>query len=80
MLFRSLPELKERARYRNFNFQFLTDGATQEVAMKYGPTATPHIFIFDAQRKLRYQGRIDNNQREELVVNPTGGGRHTTTL
>jgi peroxiredoxin len=64
----TLPEIKERARYRNFNFQFLTDGATQEVAMKYGPTATPHIFLFDAHRKLRYEGRIDNNQREELVV------------
>jgi peroxiredoxin len=64
----TLPEIKERAAYRHFNFPFLSDGATQEVALKYGPTATPHIFLFDAQRKLRYEGRIDNNSREELVV------------
>ena len=35
--------------------------------MKFGAVATPHIFIFDQQRKLQYQGRIDDNQREELV-------------
>src|SRR6202040_1301899 len=34
----------------------------------YGPTATPHIFIFDSDRKLRYEGRVDNNMREPLVT------------
>jgi peroxiredoxin len=63
----SLPEMKLRAAYRHFNFPYLSDGATQSVALKYGPTATPHIFIFDQQRKLQYEGRIDNNAREELV-------------
>jgi thiol-disulfide isomerase/thioredoxin len=57
-----------RAAYRHFNFPYLYDGATQAVALKYGPTATPHVFIFDQQRKLRYEGRIDNNPREELVT------------
>ena len=33
----------------------------------YGPKATPHVFIFDRERKLRYEGRIDNSQRESLV-------------
>jgi thiol-disulfide isomerase/thioredoxin len=28
--------------------------------MRYGPQATPHVFIFDQGRKLRYTGRIDN--------------------
>ena len=63
----TLAEMKIRAAYRNFNFPFLSDGATQEVALKYGPTATPHVFLFDSSRKLRYEGRIDNNSREELV-------------
>ncbi len=63
----TLPEMKIRAAYRGFNFPFLSDGATQEVALKYGPTATPHIFLFDQERKLRYEGRLDNNSREELV-------------
>ena len=64
----TLAEMKIRAAYRKFNFPFLSDGATQEVALKYGPTATPHIFLFDHDRKLRYEGRIDNNPREELVT------------
>lgn len=63
----SLAEMKLRARYRSFNFPYLSDGATQSVALKYGPTATPHAFIFDQDRKLRYEGRIDSNPREELA-------------
>lgn len=64
----SLAEMKIRAEYRGFNFPYLYDGATQAVALKYGPVATPHAFIFDQQRILRYQGRIDSSQREELVT------------
>jgi thiol-disulfide isomerase/thioredoxin len=61
-------EMKIRAAYRHFNFPYLYDGATQEVSNAYGPKATPHVFLFDAQRKLRFEGRIDNNQREPLVT------------
>jgi len=60
--------MKLRAKYRGFNFPYLSDGATQKVALKYGPVATPHAFIFDAERKLRYEGRIDSNPREELAT------------
>ena len=63
----SLEEMKVRAAYRSFNFPYLYDGATQSVSRAYGPKATPHVFIFDEQRKLRYEGRIDNSQRESLV-------------
>jgi thiol-disulfide isomerase/thioredoxin len=63
----SLEEMKLRAQYRHFNYPYLYDGATQSVAEAYGPKATPHIFLFDKQRKLRYEGRIDDNQREGIV-------------
>jgi peroxiredoxin len=66
----SLDEMKTRAEYRQFNFPFLYDGETQEVARKYGPVATPHAFVFDAERKLRYQGRIDSNPREAYAKVP----------
>jgi thiol-disulfide isomerase/thioredoxin len=59
--------MKIRAKHKQFNFPYLDDGPTEAVAKRYGPVATPHVFIFDAQRRLRYQGRIDNNEREELV-------------
>ncbi len=63
----SFDEMKIRAAYRHFDFPYLYDGDTQSVARAYGPQATPHVFIFDQARKLRYQGRIDNSQRESLV-------------
>jgi peroxiredoxin len=59
----SFDEMNIRAAFRHFNFPFLYDGETQEVARKYGPVATPHVFVFDQQRKLRYQGRVDSNPR-----------------
>ncbi len=64
----TLEEMKLRAEYRHFNYPYLSDGTTQAVALKYGPTATPHAFIFDEQRKLQYEGRIDNSPREELAT------------
>ena len=63
----SLPEMKIRAAFRGIAWPYLYDGETQALSMKFGAVATPHIFIFDQERKLRYQGRIDDNQREELV-------------
>jgi thiol-disulfide isomerase/thioredoxin len=63
-----LEDMKVRAAYRHFNFPYLYDGATQQTANAYGPKATPHVFIFDAARKLRFEGRIDNSQRESLVT------------
>lgn len=63
----SFEDMKVRAAYRHFDFPYLYDGDTQTVARAYGPKATPHIFIFDQDRKLRYEGRIDNSQRENLV-------------
>ena len=63
----SLEEMKIRAEYRKFSFPYLYDGETQSVSLAYGPKATPHVFIFDKDRKLRYEGRVDNSQRESLV-------------
>ena len=56
-----------RADYRHFNFPYLWDGETQSVTEAYGAQATPHVFIFDKERKLQYEGRIDNAQRESIV-------------
>jgi thiol-disulfide isomerase/thioredoxin len=64
----SLAEMKIRAQFRQFNFPYLYDGETQKVSRAYGPTATPHVFIFDSERKLRYEGRVDNSPREQYVT------------
>ncbi len=56
-------EMKRRAKQKHFNFPYLYDGETQATAKAYGPVATPHVFIFDKSRILRYQGRIDNVEK-----------------
>lgn len=56
-------EMQIRARDHEFNFPYLYDGDTQEVALRYGPVATPHAFVFDAERKLRYVGRLDGSEK-----------------
>jgi thiol-disulfide isomerase/thioredoxin len=64
----SLEEMKIRARDRQFNFPYLLGGGKYEaVARAYGAKATPHAFIFDAERKLQYVGRIDDSERERFV-------------
>lgn len=63
----SMNAMKIRAKHKEFNFAYLDDGPTQVVAKAYGCKVTPHAFLFDAERKLRYVGRIDDNEREELA-------------
>jgi peroxiredoxin len=63
----SYEEMKIRAREKHFNFPYLYDGETQTVAKAYGPIATPHVFIFDKERKLRYEGRIDNVEKPSKI-------------
>jgi len=64
----SLSEMKLRARDRSFNFPYLYDGDDQQVSRAYGPVATPHVFVFDAARKLRYAGAIDDSERVQQVT------------
>lgn len=63
----TLESMKIRAAERGFNFPYLDDGPEEVLSRKFGPVATPHVFIFDADRKLKYQGRIDDSERESLV-------------
>ncbi len=58
----SLDEMKIRAAERKFNFPYLYDGQTQAAARAYGPVSTPHVFIFDKERKLQYAGAVDNSE------------------
>ena len=56
----SFEDMKVRAREKNFNFPYLYDGETEVTSRRYGPVSTPHIFIFDKDRILRYNGRVDD--------------------
>ncbi|MEO6732088.1 MAG: redoxin domain-containing protein [Ferruginibacter sp.] len=69
----SYEEMRLRARDKAFNFPYLYDGDTEATSKKYGPVATPHVFIFDKKRILQYSGRIDD------VENPAGTPKNNDT-
>lgn len=65
----SFEDMKIRAKDHQFNFPYLYDGETSAISMKYGPQATPHVFIFDDKRELRYSGRIDDGEKPGSAKN-----------
>jgi peroxiredoxin len=62
----SFEDMKIRAKDHHFAYPYLYDGETQATARAYGVLATPHVFIFDADRKLRYVGRFDDSEVKEV--------------
>jgi len=58
----SFEEMKIRARDHKYPYPYLYDGDTQETSIAYGALATPHVFIFDAERTLQYVGRFDDGE------------------
>ncbi len=67
----SFLDMKIRARERRFPFPYLYDGETQATAKAYGVLATPHVYVFDADRKLRYNGRFDNSDVKTVTSHDT---------
>ncbi len=63
----SLEDMKIRAKDQHFAFPYLYDGEDQKVSRAYGPMATPHVFVFDRARKLRFVGRVDDSEKPERV-------------
>ena len=63
----SPADMKIRVKDKQIPWPYLYDGDTQSTVQKFGAVATPHVFIFDQDRKLRYEGRIDDNQNQKLV-------------
>ena len=66
----SLDDMKARAAHRQISYPYLSDGEAQAVTRAFGVVSTPHILVFDRDRKLQYEGRIDDNLREDAVQSP----------
>jgi peroxiredoxin len=58
----SFADMKPYAAKNGWDFPYLYDGETQQIARAYGCLATPHVFIFDKERRLRYAGRYDDSR------------------
>jgi peroxiredoxin len=59
----TLDDMKGRAADRQLQYPYLSDGQDQAVSKKFGVVSTPHVFVFDQARTLRYEGRIDDGRQ-----------------
>ncbi len=67
----SFKAMKIRARDHKYPYPYLYDGRTQETSIAYGVLATPHVYVFDAARKLRYVGRFDDAEVKTVKSHDT---------
>jgi peroxiredoxin len=58
----SFENMVHRAAEKRFPFAYVRD-ESQDVARAYGALRTPHFYVFDDKRALRYTGRMDDSPR-----------------
>jgi peroxiredoxin len=66
----NMPSMQERAQAEGFVFPYVRDD-DQSVARAYGAVCTPHLFVLDGDRRLAYEGRIDDSWQDESKVTST---------
>lgn len=59
--------MQARAKEKNFPFKYLFDDG-QKVFPAFGAVRTPHVFLLDANRYVRYIGAIDDNAQNPSEV------------
>jgi peroxiredoxin len=69
-------DMKKYAAEQGFTFPYFYDGETQATAKAYGCLATPHIFLFDAERKLRYKGQFDDSRFADAATVKSSDARN----
>ncbi len=62
-----LPGIKEHMKEKKINYTYGYD-ESQAIGRAYGATNTPHFFVLDKERKIRYIGAMDDNARNEAKV------------
>jgi len=58
----TFEHMQARVKEKGLKYPYARDDS-QQVALAYGALRTPHYYVFDAERKLRYTGRMDDNPR-----------------
>ncbi|WP_375578782.1 thioredoxin family protein [Marivirga tractuosa] len=58
----SFEKMIVRAKEKGFPFPYVYD-ETQEITKAYGATNTPHVYVLDADKTVKYIGAIDNNTK-----------------
>ncbi len=61
-----LPQMRERAEAKGFDFPYLFD-ETQQIGRDFGANFTPEFFVLDKDRKIAYMGGMDDSSLEDMV-------------
>jgi peroxiredoxin len=61
-----LPAIKEYAKKKGINYVYGYD-ESQQIGRDYGATNTPHFFVLDKDRVIRYIGAMDDNRNADKV-------------
>jgi peroxiredoxin len=64
----SYDMMVERASEKGFKFPYLFDDG-QKLYPQYGATRTPHVYLLDNMRVVKYIGAIDDNPQDASSVN-----------
>jgi len=59
--------MKHRAALKGYLFPYLRDEG-QDVARAFGAGCTPDFFLYNADRRLVYRGRLDDNWKDASTV------------
>jgi peroxiredoxin len=62
----ALPAMTQRAKKKKLPYPYLFD-PSQEVARKYGANYTPEFFVLNKERKVVYQGAMDDKSNAAAV-------------
>jgi peroxiredoxin len=63
----SFEEMVKRSKEKGFSFPYLFDEG-QKVFPQYGATRTPHVYLLDKGRTVRYIGAIDDSAEDASKV------------
>ena len=66
----SIDKMKEHAKKMGYNYPYLID-RNSKIANSFGAKTTPHIFLFNKNKKLIYKGAIDDNYESITEVKKT---------
>ncbi len=61
-----LSRMRDRAEEKGYNFLYIMD-ESKESGHRFGARNTPHVFLLDQDRVLRYQGSVDDNMNPAAV-------------
>jgi peroxiredoxin len=62
-----LPGIKNHMKEKKINYTYGYD-ESQAIGRSYGASNTPHFFVLDKERKIRYIGAMDDNVMNEAKV------------